>query len=147
MCENQTTVQGLLRHIFVWLKNNLLLWIEVCKLQKRQLIKSILFGVPSELNYSPGSWDGCPAASSWWGRPCLAGRSPQRSGSCSDAVRSCRWKPEERGEVRERPYMMSAKFSDFSTPLVRKFTQPPLLRLLTMSAFEGTPPPPSVRTS
>ena len=37
--------------------------------------------------------------------------------------------------------MMSAKFSDFSTPLVRKFTQPPLLRLLTMSAFEGSPSP------
>ena len=26
-------------------------------------------------------------------------------------------------------------------PLVRKFTQPPLLRLLIMSAFEGTLPP------
>ena len=35
--------------------------------------------------------------------------------------------------------MMSAKISDFFTPtLVRKFTQTPLLRLLTMSAFEGT---------
>ena len=41
------------------------------------------------------------------------------------------------------PYMTSAKISDFFTPspLVRKFTQPPLLRLLTMSAFEGTPSP------
>ena len=41
--------------------------------------------------------------------------------------------------------MTSAKFSDFFYPLpilVRKFTQPPLLRLLTMSAFEGTPLPP-----
>ena len=36
--------------------------------------------------------------------------------------------------------MRSATFSDFLTPpLVRKFTRPPLLRLLTMSAFEGTP--------
>ena len=37
--------------------------------------------------------------------------------------------------------MMSAKFSDFLTPspLVCKFTQPPLVRLPTMSAFEGTP--------
>ena len=33
--------------------------------------------------------------------------------------------------------MTSAKFSDFLTP-----TQPPLLRLLIMSAFEGTPLPP-----
>ena len=41
--------------------------------------------------------------------------------------------------------MTSAKISDFFyplTPLVSKFTQPPLLRLLTMSAFEGTPLPP-----
>ena len=40
--------------------------------------------------------------------------------------------------------MTSAKISDFLTPpspLVRKFTQPPLLKLLTMSAFEGTPSP------
>ena len=29
-----------------------------------------------------------------------------------------------------------------TTPPVRKFMQPPLLRLLTMSAFEGTPLPP-----
>ena len=28
----------------------------------------------------------------------------------------------------------------FMTSLNRKFTQPPFLRLLTMSAFEGTPP-------
>ena len=37
--------------------------------------------------------------------------------------------------------MTTAKYSDFFTPspLVRKSTQPPLLRLLTMSAFEGTP--------
>ena len=35
-------------------------------------------------------------------------------------------------------------FFDPSPPPVRKFTQPPLLRLLTMSAFEGNP---SVRTS
>ena len=41
--------------------------------------------------------------------------------------------------------MTSAKVSDFLTPLVRKFTQPPLLRLLTMSAFEGTPLPPQCR--
>ena len=27
-------------------------------------------------------------------------------------------------------------------PLVRKFTQPPLLSFITMSAFEGTPLPP-----
>ena len=40
--------------------------------------------------------------------------------------------------------MMPATISDFLTPspLVRKFMQPPLLRLLTMSAFEGTPSPP-----
>ena len=39
--------------------------------------------------------------------------------------------------------MTSAKISDFLPPTpVRKFTQPPLLRLLTMSAFEGTPSPP-----
>ena len=39
--------------------------------------------------------------------------------------------------------MMSAKFWDFLTPSppVRKFTLPPLLRMLTMSAFEGTPLP------
>ena len=30
----------------------------------------------------------------------------------------------------------------FFDPLVRKFTQPPLLRMLTMSAFEGNPLPP-----
>ena len=30
----------------------------------------------------------------------------------------------------------------FYPPLVLKFMQPPLLRLLTMSAFEGTPSPP-----
>ena len=42
------------------------------------------------------------------------------------------------------PCMTSAKFSDSLTPPVRKFTQPPLLRLLTMSAFEGTPSPLSV---
>ena len=30
----------------------------------------------------------------------------------------------------------------FCDPLVRKFMQPPLLRLLTMSPFEGTPLPP-----
>ena len=38
-------------------------------------------------------------------------------------------------------FRTSAKISDFLTPspLVRKFTQPPLLRLLTMSAFEGDP--------
>ena len=34
------------------------------------------------------------------------------------------------------------KSADFLTPPVRKFTQPPLLRLITMSAFEGTPLPP-----
>ena len=28
------------------------------------------------------------------------------------------------------------------SPLVHKFTQPPLLKLVTMSAFEGTPLPP-----
>ena len=40
-------------------------------------------------------------------------------------------------------HMTSAKFSDFWTPpLVRKFTQPPLLSFITMSAFEGTPLPP-----
>ena len=33
-------------------------------------------------------------------------------------------------------------FFDPLPPLVRKFTQPPLLRLLTTSAFEGTPSPP-----
>ena len=51
--------------------------------------------------------------------------------------------------VRGHPLMMSAKFLDYLTPspLVRKFTQPHLLGLLTMSAFEGTPLPPSVRTS
>ena len=40
--------------------------------------------------------------------------------------------------------MTSAKISDFLTPspLDRKFTQPPLLRLLNMSAFEGNPLPP-----
>ena len=40
------------------------------------------------------------------------------------------------------PFMTSSKFSVFFTPplLVCKFTQPPLLRSLTMSAFEGTPP-------
>ena len=37
--------------------------------------------------------------------------------------------------------MTSAKISDFLTPPVRKFMQPPLLRLLTMSAFVGTPSP------
>ena len=40
------------------------------------------------------------------------------------------------------PYRTFAKFSDFLPPLIRKFTQLPLLRLLTMSAFEGTPPSP-----
>ena len=30
----------------------------------------------------------------------------------------------------------------YPLPPVRKFTQPPILRLLTMSAFEGTPLPP-----
>ena len=44
-------------------------------------------------------------------------------------------------------FRTSAKISDFLTPPVRKFTQPPLLRLLTMSAFGGTTPPHSVRTS
>ena len=46
-----------------------------------------------------------------------------------------------RSSFRELPYMMSAKFSEFliPSPLVRKFMQPPLLRLLTMSAFKGTP--------
>ena len=41
--------------------------------------------------------------------------------------------------------MTSAKFSDFWTPspLVCIFTQPPLLSLLTASAF-GVPPPPSL---
>ena len=33
-------------------------------------------------------------------------------------------------------------FFDPLPPIVRKFTQPPLLRLLTMSAFEDTPLPP-----
>ena len=41
--------------------------------------------------------------------------------------------------------MTSAKISDYlilsPSPLVRKFTQAPLLRLPTMSAFEGTPSP------
>ena len=44
------------------------------------------------------------------------------------------------------PFRTSSQISDFLTPsppLVRKFKQPPLLRLLTMSAFEGTPTPPS----
>ena len=43
-----------------------------------------------------------------------------------------------------RPYMTSAKFSDFLTPspLVRKFTQPPLLGSLPSSAFPLTPPSP-----
>ena len=39
--------------------------------------------------------------------------------------------------------MISAEFSDLLTPPVRKFMQPPVLRLLTMSAFGGSPPPPS----
>ena len=45
--------------------------------------------------------------------------------------------------------MMSPKINDFLTPppLVRKFTRPPLLIFITLSAFEGTPLPPSVRTS
>ena len=40
--------------------------------------------------------------------------------------------------------MTSAKFSGFWTPspLVRKFTQPPLLSCSTMSAFVLTPLPP-----
>ena len=48
---------------------------------------------------------------------------------------------EEEADIRGFPLRTSGKISDFLTPsLVRKFTQPPLLRLLTMSAFEGTPP-------
>ena len=51
--------------------------------------------------------------------------------------------------LRGLPFRTSAKISDFLTPspLVCKFTQPPLLRLIMMSAFEGIPFPPSVRTS
>ena len=51
--------------------------------------------------------------------------------------------------IRGLPSRTSAKISDFLTPspLVRIFTQPLSLRLLTMSAFEGTPLAPSVRTS
>ena len=51
--------------------------------------------------------------------------------------------------VRGHTHMTSAKFWDFCTPspLVRKFTQPPLLSCITLSAFGPTPPPPSVRTS
>ena len=42
------------------------------------------------------------------------------------------------------PFRTSSQISDFLTPspLVRKLMQPPLLRLLTMSAFEGTPSTP-----
>ena len=40
------------------------------------------------------------------------------------------------------PFRTSTKFSYFLTPpLFCKFMQPPLLSLLTMSAFEGTPFP------
>ena len=45
------------------------------------------------------------------------------------------------GHVRGLPFRTSAKISDFLTPPVCKFTQPPLQRLFTMSAFEGTPSP------
>ena len=46
-------------------------------------------------------------------------------------------------DLRGLSLMTAAKISDIlnSSPLVRKFTHPPLLRLLTMSAFEGTPSP------
>ena len=44
--------------------------------------------------------------------------------------------------LRGLPLMTSAKISHFLTPLVRKFTQPPFLWLLTMSAFKGSPLPP-----
>ena len=52
--------------------------------------------------------------------------------------------PESRSFDRGLPLMTSVIISDFFTPspLVRKFTQPPLLRLFTTSAFEGTPFPP-----
>ena len=62
--------------------------------------------------------------------------------STHPAVRSRGTGLKRRGCHRGLPYMTSAKFSDFLTPspLVRKFTQPPLLRLLTMSAFEAPRP-------
>ena len=40
--------------------------------------------------------------------------------------------------LRGHTHMTSAKFWDF----VRKFTQPPLLSFITLSAFGPTPPPP-----
>ena len=48
------------------------------------------------------------------------------------------------------PSSQGASINDVRDPLpyrVRKYTQPTLLRLLTTSALEGDPPPPSVRTS
>ena len=51
--------------------------------------------------------------------------------------------PRDEFQGRGLPLRTSAKISDFLTPspLVCKFTQPSLLRLLTVSAFEGTPSP------
>ena len=49
-----------------------------------------------------------------------------------------------KSDKRGHTHMTSAEFSDFLTPspLVCKFTQLSLLRLLTKSAFERTPPSP-----
>ena len=55
---------------------------------------------------------------------------------------SCYWMKDD--TVRGLPFRTSAKNLVLFTPPPPpfcKFTQPPFLRLLTMSAFEGTPPP------